>query len=714
MDGSKSPDLIGPAFYSLGVNVATRGGKPTTRPGLKQVLLLTENTSIPSLLEYPCNGVFGYYSVTDTRTEVIFVSGGKLLRGIPEENTIEEITPAGDTGFDFYLPCYFAQAERFLVIQNGVDIPWIYDGVTVRRSKTGSNNSYKTHASLTQTGGLATATTSAAHGFSSGDYIQIEDAQADAFNGFYYISVTGPTTFTYVCNSTIASPATVAGKCRYAPEVPVGTIMAYGQGRLFVVGVERSSFVAGDIIYGDLIGADKNILRFTETQYLAEGGDFSFPLAMGRVTGMDFVPLQDTATGQGELMVRGEYGVSSFAVSVPRTDWKNTQIQRITFTDIGGVSPEGSTFVNNDVFFRTAHGIQSYRQARGDLNSYGQTLVSSEVARILDADKKELLTGVSGATLGNRVLFTCSPIEGYRELRVVSITRVDKVITVVVKRDHKMAQGAPVTIEGSEKYDGDYTIASAPTTTSFTASLAEVVEDMGDEIGGVATATFPSAPATPIYRGVVSLDFQALAMIGERGAAAYDGLWTGMPLRSIFTGRSKGVPTLYFVRSHTLQGVSLWELDAPFTPDMDRDVQVRQQCALETRGMDFNRPYTLKKLARADLWVSNVRGSVDFRVLYRADGYPCWLPWHDFTVCAAVDDEIAETDPLSPTTPRAMPQRRTQRRLPSPLDTCDPTTGKPFRLGYNFQFRIEWTGLCTIEKFLAHAFETVEQMGGDC
>jgi hypothetical protein len=712
MDGSKSPDLIGPAFYSLGVNVTTRGGKPTTRPGVRPVLFDPIDNSGDYLRDYPCNGAFGYYEVADSRTEVIFVCGGKLLRSTPATKSLEDITPAGGD-FDFYLPCYFVQAERFLVIQNGQDIPWIYDGQTVRRSRTGTNNPNKTISSLTQIGGLATVVTATAHGFVNGDYVQIEGAAPDGYNGEYTVSVTNSTTFTFICNSTLASPATTPGVVRFAPEVPVGTIMAFGQGRLFVAAEDRTTFRAGDIIYGDLLGTDKNLLRFTENQYLAEGGDFSLPVTMGRITGMDFIPQQDTTTGQGELMVRGEYGVATYAVSSPRSQWKSTQIQRITFTDIGGTSPNGSAFVNNDVFFRTPSGIQSYRQARADLNAYGQTLVSGEVSRILDNDNKALLGSVSAASFNNRVVFTCSPIEHPRELQVASLSRSGATLTVTTSLAYSMPPGSRVTIHGSVSFDGDYEIVSVPTTTSFTVTLPSSVGS--DEEPLSATAIFPDASPFVAYRGMVSLDFHALAMIGQRSSAAYDGLWTGMNIRTVFAGRNNGVPTLYIVRSDDFTGATLWEATDILRTDEDRGLPVRQLCVLETRGFDFEKPFTLKKLERADLWISELRGNVDFRVLYRADNQYCWTLWDEFSFCATVDEpEIKETDPLSPITPRALPQTRTQRRLRAPSDACDPITGKLLRLGYNFQFRLEWRGVCRIEKFLAHAFEVIEQMGGDC
>lgn len=62
--------------------------------------------------------------------------------------------------------------------------------------------------SLTRTGTTATATTTAAHGLATGDYVQHAGADQSAYNVKAKITVTGPTTYTFTVAGSPATPAT--------------------------------------------------------------------------------------------------------------------------------------------------------------------------------------------------------------------------------------------------------------------------------------------------------------------------------------------------------------------------------------------------------------------------------------------------------------------------------------------------------------------------
>jgi hypothetical protein len=63
-------------------------------------------------------------------------------------------------------------------------------------------------ASLTRSGGTATATTTPDHGYTTGDTVEIRGAVETDYNGLYTITVTGAKTFTYAVSGTPTSPAT--------------------------------------------------------------------------------------------------------------------------------------------------------------------------------------------------------------------------------------------------------------------------------------------------------------------------------------------------------------------------------------------------------------------------------------------------------------------------------------------------------------------------
>jgi hypothetical protein len=108
-------------------------------------------------------------------------------------------------------------------------------------------------------------------------------------------------------------------------EVPVGTIMAYGMGRLTVVINER------DIAFGDLFGshalddAGDSLILFTERNFLTGGFDAAIPFEQGVVTGAEFFPQLDTSTGNGQLMVFAEHGAS--APEPAARQWQTSQFR---------------------------------------------------------------------------------------------------------------------------------------------------------------------------------------------------------------------------------------------------------------------------------------------------------------------------------------------------------------------------------------------------
>lgn len=186
-------------------------------------------------------------------------------------------------------------------------------------------------------------------------------------------------------------------------EVPTGTWMAFGVGRL-VVG-NGATFQVGDIQ-----GGPTPVISFTETNYLAGGGSFSLPLDMGPITGMAFNARQDTSTGQGLLLVFGLNGVVSVDLLVPRTSWQTTNIQNVVLNNVGCRAGKSIALINGDVFFRAKDGIRSLRDARAQEQGWGKTPQSREIIEILRYDTPFLVPFVAGVGFDNRYLMTVNPV----------------------------------------------------------------------------------------------------------------------------------------------------------------------------------------------------------------------------------------------------------------------------------------------------------------
>lgn len=471
--------------------------------------------------------------------------------------------------------------------------------------------------------GYVTVNTATAHGFSANSVVTIQGTTSTvALNGTFVVqSVPTTTSFTIVVDG-----------------------YAYGSG------------TGGTVTLANA-GEDTDLLNFTETTFLDEGGNLSVPADIGTIVTMNFVPLQDTATGQGDLVVLCTRGASSMAVSVQRSLWSQTPgFQRVLYRSIGAVC-DSTALVNGDLFFRSldGNGIRSYRSARAEFTGYGQVPMSAEIDPILKQDTTWLLGGVSFLYHNDRLLMTCWP----------------------------------------EQY---------PTQGGDPTTLGQL----------------------PIfYNGIAVLDFRAVANGHMSGTAkpAFDGVWTGQNVVKIFGGIDSGVKRAFALVYNTsgtgTQGFSLWELMETGDCDLGSQGPIPITSTIITRAYNFNEQMELKKLLRLDLWLDSIEGgplrSVTGNVYYRPDDWPTWIPWATVTRTNNTES-LPGSYSLYPTlTDGYAPQLR----LPTP---AVPTTGtdvnantmsaKPGYMGYDFNFKIQWTGHARVGRLLIHALTVPEPVGG--
>lgn len=191
-------------------------------------------------------------------------------------------------------------------------------------------------------------------------------------------------------------------------EMPIGTFMAYGYGRTWVCTGTRE-YKASDLI-GERGAADgSEVITFQDQTYLAENSSFLLPTKFGPVAGMAFVNQQDTATGQGPLIVFGRNGAEAVNASLPREQWQTTQIQVEALTNIGAQGDGSIVQVNGDLFFRAADGYRSYKQARSEQGSWGSLPMSTAVRTYTDQEDTSQLFYGSAIFFNNRLITTCTP-----------------------------------------------------------------------------------------------------------------------------------------------------------------------------------------------------------------------------------------------------------------------------------------------------------------
>ena len=193
-------------------------------------------------------------------------------------------------------------------------------------------------------------------------------------------------------------------------EVPVGTMMAYGMGRICVVVNKR------DVAFGDLYGSHDlpdpadSLILFTERNFLSEGFDAAIPFQQGIATGIVFFPQLDTSTGNGQLLVFAERGAASFHLSLPRDFWKTSSFQILALLTTGLRGHRSIAVVNEDLWFRSDDGVRSFRQARSEASGWAHIPLSTNVRQYMENDSQWMLKYASSIYFDNRIMTTVTPV----------------------------------------------------------------------------------------------------------------------------------------------------------------------------------------------------------------------------------------------------------------------------------------------------------------
>lgn len=338
VDSGFAPSLLQPNQLAWAVNTTVRGGFPQARPGWwRRPLRFPAGEAGASMQSVFATGRFQgcgtYRSETGQSFLAVQISGRIFLVALPSF-AVSEITIPGDPSDAGQPHAWFIQAENFLIVQDNLRAPVIYDGAGSRRANSG--------------------------GVGSG-----------------------------------------------VREVPVGGPMAYGKGRLWVA--RGNEYYGGDLIWSDATLQRATILRFSENDFLNEGGAFAVP--SGPITGMAFAANLDTSLGQGDLLVFTPQSTFAFDAPVERDVWKDLQypIQRFALLNYGAMNHESIVAVNGDLFFRATDGVRSLVYARRDFTEWGNTPISRQIERALRHDTQYLLSEASSVVFDNRLLMTTLP-----------------------------------------------------------------------------------------------------------------------------------------------------------------------------------------------------------------------------------------------------------------------------------------------------------------
>jgi hypothetical protein len=328
VDSGHQARLLNPDRVVRSINCSFRGAQLASRPGFRKWAFRYADASIKNDFEQGFfQGAAFYPDLIFFKPSIVVASSGSIYQLQLQSGycNVQKLSYSG-ASLNPYVPrVYFCVADKYLVAQDGLTSPVVFDGAT------------------------------------------------------FYSSTT----------------------------MPVGTIMAYGNGRLFVK-INTRIVRAGDLINS----VPTAPLSFTETNYLAEGGDFGPPSFVGDITALCFVPTQDTATGQGPLYMFGPGGAVTANVAIDRTQWATSQFQAVALVNNGALGDLSTVVMNGDLWYRGFDGWRSYRSARGQAGIWAQTALSNEVNHRLKDESKPFLNNGSAIVYDNRIVMTLMPTQG--------------------------------------------------------------------------------------------------------------------------------------------------------------------------------------------------------------------------------------------------------------------------------------------------------------
>jgi hypothetical protein len=730
IDTSRTPDLLEEGYASFAVNTTFRGGKPTTRPKFTE-LILPDQEYLEDFKYEKHQGDTIYQDYASDNSFLITVRGGYVYRLDFQTLQLTRL----NTGLqnDATRRHYFQQIDKFLVIQNGLDIPLIYDGITIRRSRTGANNPGIDNLTLVYEPSTLTGlvTTDGNHGFVDGDYVTIwGNILPTAWIGNYKIKeIVSPTQFRIDAPSSTVVTASPAGESYYPFEVPTGLFMEYAMGRLCVVFPDRKTMRIGDLIRtAPETDGVESVLWFTEQEFLAEFYEFTLPATQGRIRAVKAIPFSGTTTGQGSVVISGDKGISTLNLQYPRTEWQTQAIQQIAALGVGIASHIGVVGYNGDLLFRDLeYGIRSFRLADPRFTKNpAQTPLSAEMNRIFSQDNQKNLQFSCLEVFDNRLLSTVTPIFAQRRIRVNTVSKIgsDTTITFVDSVPFEVGdiirtEQTSLTVPGQQPDGTGFPVTEIinSTTIKVTAPLGGNQSEPEGFIYSIRTG------AEYYHKGLAVLDYTTLSGASGESYPAWDGLWTGLNIQTIqkayVDDEVRCFVTHYNDQIHRNE---LWEIQKTQGPDTSGELEIFPDCWVELRAMACQKEFSQKKLLGLDLYITDLKGNFNSQIYYRNDGDLCWQSWivdstgqNGFEVCASTSSELVdETSPLADGISQNLPQRRVLKIGQPPFFVCDPTTNADGRLFFETQLKFSWTGIATWDKIRLMTLEQIEDMRGGC
>lgn len=200
--------------------------------------------------------------------------------------------------------------------------------------------------------------------------------------------------------------------CKDAPGIanamPIGNIMVYAHGRIFVCTEENLVFSSNHVNSNLLVG-NLAALNFAETLYFTDGDGFGAPASMGNISGANVVGNLGDKNAHGPIIIFCDRGAFIIDPRKDRNQWLgDPDIQTIGLVGRGAVSAFSVIQVNSDLWYRCPDlSIASYKHGVYVLTEkWNNTSLSLEVDKYLKYDNGNTAQFSHAAYFDNRIIFS--------------------------------------------------------------------------------------------------------------------------------------------------------------------------------------------------------------------------------------------------------------------------------------------------------------------
>lgn len=217
-------------------------------------------------------------------------------------------------------------------------------------------------------------------------------------------------------------------------------------------------------------------------------------------------------------------------------------------------------------------------------------------------------------------------------------------------------------------------------------------------------ATRPQqTPVGVACQSILPLDFDLIATLEDRQPPAWEGSAQGLLVLQLLSGDFGGRERAFaVVWSQTNNAIEIWEI----TNDSRYDNGNRIQTQIEFPAYTWGNQNQLKQLDAVEFEMTKLLGTVEFKLEYRPDHFPCWLPWRSWKVCSAANCAELIDDPCSETgypIELFCQSFRSTMLVPNPPPVCIAATKRPSNIGFQFQMRLTFRGYCEINSIRAYS-----------